>query len=216
MSIDYIQISKQFISLMAVLSPIDVIPLYLSLTKDMSREQRHKILLRMTIAVIITLLFFQWTGLFLFTIMGVTLPSFQVAGGLILASMAWSMLHATHSRMQSTQPEDDESHERDDISIVPLAIPMLAGPGAITTIILFTQQHKGTLTGHIQLTSIILATALTLYILFRTAGPIFDKLGVTGTRVATRIMGMLLMALAMEFILRGIKSSLFPAVGIAS
>lgn len=215
MSIDYIQISKQFISLLAVLSPIDVIPLYLSLTKEMSAAQRHQVLLRMTAAVIITLLFFQWTGLYLFTIMGVTLPSFQVAGGLILASMAWSMLHATHSRMQSTRSEDAESHVRDDFSIVPLAIPMLAGPGAITTVILFSQQHQGTVAGHAQLSIIIVVTALTLYVLFRLAGPVFDKLGVTGTRIATRIMGMLLLALAMEFILRGIRSSLFPA-GVAS
>src|SRR3990172_9754783 len=206
MSIDYIQISKQFISLMAVLSPIDVIPLYLSLTKDMSREQRHKILLRMTIAVIITLLFFQWTGLFLFTIMGVTLPSFQVAGGLILASMAWSMLHATHSRIQTT-PEGQEYVNREDISIVPLGIPMLAGPGTITTVILYAQQQQGNLSGHIQLSSTILVTALVLYILFRLAGPLFDKLGPTGARVATRIMGMLLLALAAEFVLKGISAT---------
>lgn len=211
MSFDYLLPFKQFISLVVVLAPLDVIPLYLSLTQGMGSRQRHQALRRMIIAVVLTLIFFQVTGLYLFTLMGVTLPSFQVAGGLILASMAWSMLHATHSRMQTTRTEGEESHERDDFSIVPLAIPMLAGPGAITTIILFSEQYKGTVTGHIQLSVVILAAALTLYVLFRTSGPLFDKLGVTGTRITTRIMGMLLLALAMEFILRGVSATLFPA-----
>ncbi|MEO7557497.1 MAG: MarC family protein [Gammaproteobacteria bacterium] len=211
MSFDYIQLFKQFIALIVVLAPLDVIPLYLSLTQGMTGQQRHQVLVRMIIAVIITLFFFQASGLYLFTLMGVTLPSFQVAGGLILASMAWSMLHATHSRIQTTRSEGQESLARDDFSIVPLAIPMLAGPGAITTVILFTEQYKGTFVGHIQLSAVILSAALTLYVLFRTSGPLFDKLGVTGTRITTRIMGMLLLALAMEFILRGISATLFPA-----
>ncbi|MBI3345340.1 MAG: MarC family protein [Gammaproteobacteria bacterium] len=206
MTLDYIQLSKQLVSLIVVLAPIDVMPLYLSLTRDMTAQQRNRILRRMIITVIVTLLFFQYSGLYLFSVIGISLPSFQVAGGLILASMAWSMLHATHSRIQTT-PEGQEYVHREDISIVPLGIPMLAGPGTITTVILYAQQQQGNLSGHIQLSSTILVTALVLYILFRLAGPLFDKLGPTGARVATRIMGMLLLALAAEFVLKGISAT---------
>ena len=206
MSLDYIQLSKQLVSLIVVLAPIDVIPLYLSLTRDMTAQQRNRILRRMITTVIVTLLFFQYSGLYLFSVIGISLPSFQVAGGLILASMAWSMLHATHSRIQST-PEGQENLNREDISIVPLGIPMLAGPGTITTVILYAQQQHGNLGGHIQLSATILVTALVLYILFRLAGPLFVKLGPTGARVATRIMGMLLLALAAEFVLKGISAT---------
>ncbi len=206
MILDYIQLSKQLVSLIVVLAPIDVIPLYLSLTRDMTAQQRNRILRRMITTVVVTLLFFQYSGLYLFSVIGISLPSFQVAGGLILASMAWSMLHATHSRIQST-PEGQEPVHREDISIVPLGIPMLAGPGTITTIILYAQQQQGNISGHIQLSSTILVTALVLYILFRLAGPLFDKLGPTGARVATRIMGMLLLALAAEFVLKGISAT---------
>lgn len=211
MSIDYIQIIKQLVSLLVVLAPIDVIPLYLSLTHGMDSAQRRVILRRMIITVMLTLLFFQYSGLYLFTMIGISLPSFQVAGGLILASMAWSMLHATPSRMQTTRSEGQAGSEREDFSIVPLAIPMLAGPGTITTVILYAQQQQGSLSGNVQLSGVVIVTALLLYIIFALAGPMFTKLGVTGMRITTRIMGMLLLALAMEFVLRGIKTS-FPAL----
>jgi multiple antibiotic resistance protein len=208
MAIDYIQLSKQLVSLIVVLAPIDVMPLYLSLTRGMTTQQRNRILRRMIITVIVTLLFFQYSGLYLFSVIGISLPSFQVAGGLILASMAWSMLHATHSRIQTTpEGQEQEYVNREDISIVPLGIPMLAGPGTITAVILYAQQQQGNLSGHIQLSATILVTALVLYILFRLAGPLFDKLGPTGARVATRIMGMLLLALAAEFVLKGISAT---------
>lgn len=206
MHFDAIQIIKQLVSLLVVLAPLDVMPLYLSLTHGMSGVQRHRILLRMIVTVLLTLLLFQYGGMYLFTLIGITLPSFQVAGGLILASMAWSMLHATPSRVQGVQGE--EAAHREDISIVPLGIPMLAGPGTITTVILYTQQQGTSLAGHAQLSGVILVSALALYIMFRMAGRLFDTLGPTGARVATRIMGMLLLAVAMEFILRGITEVL--------
>ncbi len=202
MQFDTILLIKQYVSLLVVLAPLDVMPLYLSLTQDMDAARRRRVLLRMIATVLVTLLLFQYGGMYLFTLIGITLPSFQVAGGLILASMAWSMLHAEPSRLQSLR--GDEAARSEDISIVPLGIPMLAGPGTITAVILYSQQHGTSLAGHAQLSGVILLTALTLYVLFRMAGPLFDKMGTTGARITTRIMGMLLLAVAMEFILRGI------------
>jgi multiple antibiotic resistance protein len=211
MGIEYAQLGKELVSLLTILTPFSVLPVYVTLTAGMSAAARERALRRTLLAVLTTLLFFQWGGMYLFRILGVELPSFQVAGGLIIASMSWSMLHANPSRIQTSTAEGEEGLEKEDFSIVPLAIPMLSGPGAITTVILLSQQQEN-LPGDVALTAVILLAVCMLYPIFRLANPLFDKLGVTGTRIATRIMGMILLAIAVEFIVKGVTSS-FLAMG---
>ena len=136
MELDYLRLGKELISLLTILTPFSVLPAYVTLTARMSDTKRRQALRKTLVTVLITLLFFQWTGLYVFRVLGIELPSFQIAGGLIIASMAWSMLHANLSRIQTTHSEDEEGLEKEDFSIVPLAIPMLSGPGAIPTVIL--------------------------------------------------------------------------------
>ncbi len=200
---DFLRLSTQLLSLLTILTPFSVLPVYVTLTADMPEDQRRRSLLRTLTAVLITLLFFQWTGSYVFRFLGIELPSFQIAGGLIIASIAWSMLHANPSRIQRTKTEDEESMEREDFSVVPLAIPMISGPGAITTVMLLAQQEQR-LTGDLILSALILLSTLILYPLFRYAHPLLKKLGVTGMRIMTRIMGMILLAIAVEFVVRGI------------
>jgi multiple antibiotic resistance protein len=209
MNLDVLQLGKELVSLLTILTPFNVLPVYVTLTADMPDAARKRALHRTLIAVLVTLLFFQWTGMYLFHILGIELPSFQIAGGLIIASIAWSMLHANPSRIQTTRTEGEETLEKDDFSIVPLAIPMLSGPGAITTVILLSQQQKQ-LVGDIALSGLILVATLVLYPVFRLAHPIFQRIGVTGTRILTRVMGMLLLAIAIEFVVQGIVHSLPP------
>lgn len=203
MTLSYLQLGKDLISLLTILTPFGVLPVYVTWTAGMNERAREHALRRTLFSVLATLLFFQWTGLFLFRIIGVELPSFQIAGGLIVASVAWSMLHANPSRTQTTPIEDQETMEKEDFSIVPLAIPMLSGPGAITTVILLSQQHRSIQGGMVLTLLIVVAVAL-LYPAFRLARPLFDRLGVTGTRVVTRVMGMLLLAIAVEFMVQGV------------
>ena len=210
MDLSLVNLGKELVSLLTILTPFNVLPVYVTLTVGMSRRAREHALRRTLAAVFATLLFFQWSGLYLFQVLGVELPSFQIAGGLIIASVAWSMLHANLSRTQTSRTEGAETMEREDFSIVPFAIPMLSGPGAITTVILLSQQQHG-LRGDIALTSLIALSTLILYPVFRLAHPLFGRLGVTGTRILTRIMGMLLLAIAVEFIVQGISRS-FPGV----
>ncbi|MEK7711492.1 MAG: MarC family protein [Pseudomonadota bacterium] len=210
MTLDHLQLGKELISLLTILTPFSVLPVYVSLTAGMPDAARKRALLKTLGTVLATLLFFQWTGMYLFRILGVELPSFQIAGGLIIASMAWSMLHANPSRIQTTRTEDEESLEKEDFSVVPLAIPMLSGPGAITTVILLSQQQQH-IEGDLSLSALILLATLILYPVFRLAHPIFERLGVTGTRILTRVMGMLLLAIAIEFVVQGIIHSLPPA-----
>jgi len=207
MALDVLHLGKELVSLLTILTPFSVLPVYVTLTADMPDAARRRALFRTLGTVLVTLLFFQWTGMFLFRILGIELPSFQIAGGLIIASMAWSMLHASPSRIQTTRSEGEETLEREDFSIVPLAIPMLSGPGSITTVILLSQQQKG-LTGDVALTLLIVAATAILYPIFRLAHPIFKRLGVTGTRILTRIMGMLLLAIAIEFVVLGVRSAM--------
>lgn len=209
MNLDALQLGKELVSLLTILTPFNVLPVYVTLTADMPDAARKRALLRTLMAVLVTLLFFQWTGMVLFHILGIELPSFQIAGGLIIASIAWSMLHANPSRIQTTRTEGEETLERDDFSIVPLAIPMLSGPGAITTVILLSQQQTHA-EGAMALSGLILVATLVLYPVFRLAHPIFQRLGVTGTRILTRVMGMLLLAIATEFVVQGIVHSLPP------
>jgi multiple antibiotic resistance protein len=207
----YAGLGKELISLLTILTPFSVLPVYVTLTAGMSDAARERALRRTLLTVLATLLFFQWSGMYLFRILGVELPSFQVAGGLIIASMAWSMLHANPSRIQTSQTEGEESLEKEDFSVVPLAIPMLSGPGAITTVILLSQQQTS-LEGGVRLTGVILLATLILYPIFRLANPLFNRMGMTGTRVLTRIMGMILLAIAVEFIVQGALAS-FSAIG---
>jgi multiple antibiotic resistance protein len=210
MTPDTLHLGKELLSLLTILTPFSVLPVYVSLTAGMPDAVRKRALLKTLGTVLVTLLFFQWTGMYLFRILGVELPSFQIAGGLIIASMAWSMLHANPSRIQTTRTEDEESLEKEDFSVVPLAIPMLSGPGAITTVILLSQQQQR-LEGDLSLSAVILLATLILYPVFRLAHPIFERLGVTGTRILTRVMGMLLLAIAIEFVVQGVIHSLPPA-----
>ncbi len=203
-------LGKELISLLTILSPFNVLPVYVTLTVGMSARAREYALRKTLSAVFLTLLLFQLGGLYLFQMLGIQLPSFQIAGGLIIASVAWSMLHANLSRTQTSRTEGAETMEKDDFSIVPLAIPMLSGPGAITTVILLSQQQHG-VRGDLTLTAVIALSTLILYPVFRLAQPLFSWMGVTGTRILTRIMGMLLLAIAVEFIIRGIGYS-FPGM----
>jgi multiple antibiotic resistance protein len=202
-----LQLGKELVSLLTILTPFTVLPVYVSLTADMPDAARKRALYKTLGTVLATLLLFQWTGMYLFRILGIELPSFQIAGGLIIASIAWSMLHANPSRIQSTRTEDVEGQEKEDFSVVPLAIPMLSGPGAITTVILLSQQQRH-LAGDLTLSALILFATLILYPVFRLAHPIFERIGVTGTRILTRVMGMLLLAIAIEFVVQGIIHSL--------
>ena len=211
MPLDTLQLGKELVSLLTILTPFTVLPVYVSLTADMPDAARRRALLKTLGTVLATLLFFQWTGMYLFRILGIELPSFQIAGGLIIASIAWSMLHANPSRIQSTRTEDEEGMEKEDFSVVPLAIPMLSGPGAITTVILLSQQQQR-IAGDLSLSALILLATLILYPVFRLAHPIFARLGVSGTRILTRVMGMLLLAIAIEFVVQGIIHSLPPVL----
>lgn len=134
--LDYAQYIKIFIGLLAILNPLGVMPLFISMTADESTRQRRKTIDMVAIGVTIILLVSLFVGEHLLSLFGITIDSFRVGGGILVLLMAIAMLHAKTSLVKQTDKEADESIEKESVAIVPLAMPLLAGPGAISTVIL--------------------------------------------------------------------------------
>ncbi|MBI5042051.1 MAG: NAAT family transporter, partial [Gammaproteobacteria bacterium] len=142
---------------------------------------------------------------------GISLDSFRVAGGILILLMAISMLHGGISPAKQTSEEAQDAEEKDNIAVVPLGMPLLAGPGAISTIIIYSHRGHGLL--HLALLlSIALSLALLTWVALRAAPAIAERLGRTGLNIVTRIMGLILAAIGVEFMAGGLKQ-LLPGLG---
>ena len=208
--LDYAEYIKIFIGLLAILNPLGVIPLFISMTADESAKQRSKTVDMVAIGVTIILLVSLFLGEHLLSFFGITIDSFRVGGGILVLLMAISMLHAKTSLMKQTDKEANESIEKESVAIVPLAMPLLAGPGAISTVILTA--HKANSIAHYLIISLIIVLlAGVVWAVLRLSPWIESRIGSTGINVFTRIMGLILTAIAIEFIATGIKG-MFPVL----
>ncbi len=199
---------KIFIGIFAILNPLGALPLYLSLTAHHSEHDKKYVALTAAKAATIILLVTLFFGEIILSFFGISVNSFRVGGGILILLMAISMLHAQTSGAKNTEAERVEASTRESIAIVPLAMPMLAGPGAISSIILYGNraqnwQHYLIVSAEIILVGIIIA------ILMRLSGKIAKQLGQTGMNIITRVMGLILAAISIEFISLGLKG-LFP------
>jgi MarC family membrane protein len=192
-------------SVLFIVDPIAVIPTYLVITQDETREQRRRTARRACIAMTILLIVFAATGTALFRTFGITLAAFRTAGGLILWFVALDMLQGER-RTQEGREEIMEGQVKEDVAVTPLAIPMLAGPGAISTVIVLSSQARGPAQTAIVYTAIVL-TGLLSFVALRIGEPLLSRLGKTGVRVVTRIMGLLLAAVAVQFVLSGVREA---------
>ncbi len=204
---EYLQIA---IGVFAILSPFSAIPIFLSLTTTQNSEQRKKTAITASVATALTMIISVWMGEIILNIFGISIPSFRVAGGILLLLMSINMINAEVSRQKNTPEEIEEAKEHVDkgIAIVPLAIPLLAGPGAISTVILYSHQAQGSI--HLVVMSLIIAFVVFLiFLALRMAVPLSKTLGTTGINIISRIMGLILAAIAIEFITSGLLK-LFP------
>jgi multiple antibiotic resistance protein len=195
-----------FTSLLFIVDPIAVIPTYLVITRSETRVQRARTARRACIAAAVMLTGFAVGGQLIFKLFGITLPAFRIAGGLILWLVAMDMLRGQRSTQEST-PEITEGTEKEDVAITPLAMPMLAGPGAISTVMVLAAQAQSA----VQTASVyaaILLTAAASWISLVVGERLLMRMGQTGIRVMTRIMGLLLAAIAVQFVITGTKDSL--------
>ncbi|NBO38322.1 NAAT family transporter [bacterium] len=194
---------NSFISIFVIVDPFAVIPVYLGLTDRFSDESLKRIRRKATIVACSILILFAISGMSLFNIFGATLPSFQIAGGLLLFKFAIEQLGANRARVKDE--ERDESLQRDDISIFPLATPLLAGPGAISTVVLQSSKAKSPESLFLLVLAIVCAVALCNLVL--KMGPLLYRvIGKTGLNLLTRLMGLILAAVAIQFVINGLTT----------
>jgi multiple antibiotic resistance protein len=195
-----------FTSVLFIVDPIAVIPTYLVITRDETPLQRRRTALRACIAAALLMIAFGLAGKFVFETLGITMPAFRVAGGAILWIVAMDMLQAKRTTQESA-PEIEEGRAKEDVAITPLAMPMLAGPGAISTIMVLSGQAR-TLAQSIVVYLSVVLTAAVCWVTLRIGERLMARMGQTGIRVMTRIMGLLLAALAAQFVLTGVREGL--------
>jgi multiple antibiotic resistance protein len=197
-----------FAAIFFIVDPIGVVPLYLSMTAKDSAEKCRSMARRACLTATGVMVFFALFGTLVFQVFSVTLAAFRVAGGLLLMLTALDMLRAQHVATRTSPAEEAESEVRDDIAIVPLALPLLAGPGAIATGMVMMAQHGGSLEGSVSVIAAIVLTMLIAYGLLRSAPQVKRFLGRTGIAILERVFGLILAAIAVQFVFDGARELL--------
>jgi multiple antibiotic resistance protein len=196
-----------FPSLFSIVDPIGVVPVYLALMAGEPRKEQMRTAARAVITATIVLIVFAATGASIFNFFGITIPAFKVAGGVLLATVALEMLRAHTSPMKNTPEETSEARAKDDVAITPIGIPLISGPGAIATAIMWSSRATHASEKLALYASIGLTTGITLLALVF-AARLVQLLGKTGINVITRIMGLILAATAAQFVLDGWKEAM--------
>ncbi len=208
---DYTEYTKFLIGLLAIVNPFGAIPIFVALTSDVKESERKRIARIIVVAVTTILLVSLMFGERVLHFFGITINSFTVGGGILILLMAISMVQARISPVSHTEEEAQESESKTSVAVVPLAIPLLAGPGDNITVIIYS--HKDAGVSHYLMMGIdILILAGVLWTVLQLVPWISRHVSQTGINIFTRIMGLILMAIAIEFIANGMKG-LFPVLG---
>ncbi len=204
--------ARFLVAILVVLNPIGAVPVFLGVTANQSKKRRNwtgvTAALTVTLVIISSILVGEW----LLRAFGINLPCFQVGGGIMILLLAVHMLYAQESRMKQTPEEAREAEEQQSVGVVPLGTPLLAGPGSISTAIIYANAAKNWME-----IGLLLATSLfaggCVWLVLRLAEPIGGALGRTGINILTRLMGLVLAALAVKFITSGL-AELLPALAV--
>ncbi len=210
--LEYTDYIKIFIGLLAVLDPLAAVPVVVTLTAGIKADELKKLIHTVVSSVFTILIIALFIGEYLLRYFGISLDSFRVAGGILLMMMAISMLHGKMSETVHTEQEMREGETKASIAIVPLSIPLLAGPGAISYIILYAFRGA-TIHHYLMMVLIIILVVTLLWAVLASLPWLSNHISHTGINVFTRLMGLLIAALAVEFIANGLKG-LFPVLNI--
>ncbi|MCA3487186.1 MAG: MarC family protein [Rhodobacter sp.] len=189
-----------FVTLFVVIDPLGLVPLFIALTRGMAPDHRRAVGLRACVIAALLLTLFGLFGQKLLDFVGISMPAFRIAGGILLFLTALDMLFERRTQRREGQMPDADH----DPSVFPLAMPLIAGPGALAAMILLVGQSGPGLQGKAVVLGLMLAVIALIHVLFLAAGPIERALGRTGTMVITRLLGMLLAALSVQFVIDGI------------
>lgn len=205
-----IEITKTFISILAIVNPVGAIPVFLSLTADRSLPERNRTAKIAALSLGVALMVASWTGDLVFEIFMIRVASFRVGGGILLLLMAIAMLNAKVHTSKHTEEEALEAQSRQAVGVVPLGIPLLAGPGAMSLVIVDAREAGGW-QETLALNLSVLLVAVLAWLALRSAELIGRRLGATGMNIVTRMMGLILSAVAIELIAAG-ALDLFPGL----
>jgi multiple antibiotic resistance protein len=199
--------ASTFVSLFVAVDPLAAVPVFLVMTENETAEARRVMARRAALAAFSILSAFGLLGPQLLAVLGISLDAFRVAGGLLLFLLALDMVRAQRSRTRTSPEEEAEGTRKDDVSIFPLAIPMLAGPAAVSSVMVLAARATHPI--HEAIVGVAVAvTALIAYWMLRSAAWIGKRLGRTGMNVIERVFGLLLAATAVQFVLDGLAASL--------
>ncbi len=207
-SIQFTLLLQFVLGLFAMVNPIGIVPVFVSLTSHMSPEERNKTAVTASLAVAIILSASLIVGQSLLDLFSISIDSFRVAGGFLLISIAFSMMSGKLGEDKQNKQEKTDYISREQVGVVPLAIPLMAGPGAISSCIVYATEYPSAI--NITLfAGVICLFCLGVWILLKSAPFIVRMLGQTGINVVTRIMGLILGSIGVEFVTSGLKA-LFP------
>jgi multiple antibiotic resistance protein len=197
---DYV---KFFVALVVIVNPVGALPLFVSMTANNNEVEKKQIARMASISVAVVLVLSAILGQPILALFGITIASFKVGGAILILLMAIAMMHAAPTRQKQTPEEAEEAANKESIAVVPLAIPLLAGPGAISTTIVYATDRASF--GHMGLIVLCcLLVAAIAWVFLRLATPVSIWLGETGVNIATRLMGLLLAAVAVEIFASGL------------
>ena len=196
---------KTLVTMLVVMDPIGLAPIFIGLAGSRPRFERRAMAIKASLVAGLIILAFGLFGRALLDRLGISLDSFRVAGGILLFLIALDMVFARTSGSKETPDEEKEAQQREDISVFPLAIPLIAGPGTLASIMILASDAHGS---PVLLSAVFLVTAgvlLLCYLALRLSGQIARVIGLTGVHVVTRVLGVLLGALAVQYVADGVR-----------
>ena len=212
--LDLIRSESQFFifsltTVFTLINPLGIAPLLVIMTERFSKEERIEIAKKGSLTAFYTLIIFSILGFVIFKLFGITLEAFRIMGGILFFRNGLRMLEAKVGRSRTTPAEQEESFESEDIAISPIGIPLIAGPGAITAVMLLSSQTPQIYSYATVVLSLFLVLLL-VYFILRNGDFVIRVLGTTGMRIIQRLMGLILLVIAVQFIINGTISVLKP------
>jgi len=203
-----IELAKYFFLLFVVIEPVSLVPMFAALTAEGDAKYRRRVAWKASLVSTAILIAFALGGQLLLSYLGISVAAFKIGGGVLLLLLSIDMVFARRSGIRSTTVrEQDEARLREDISVFPLAFPLIAGPGAMATLVLIAAEVSGDSMMLAGLIGIVLALMIIVLGLLMLAGPVMKVLGVTGANMVSRLSGVILVALAIQYLVDGIKAA---------
>lgn len=201
-----------FAMLFVVIDPIGLMPMFMALTSDADQAARRMVALKAVATATVILVIFALAGESVLHFLGISLPAFRIAGGLLLFMIAAEMLFEkrTERRRRNVDEASSDSHQGqfvDEVSIFPLGLPLIAGPGAIASVILLMSHNQGNVKAQVAVIGVLIGTLLLTLVMFLMAGKLSKFISPEVTKALTRVLGMILAALAVQFVLTGLKNA---------